>query len=115
MAKIKEDIAQRIKDAANILDVMEDLGVSLKKSGVEYTGLCPFHKGTKFGNFKVNSRKNIATCFGDCCKSWTPIDALMEGANMTYPESHCAPSSSPPSRPLSPQDFPAPSDRKSVV
>ena len=89
MAKIKEDIEQKIKDAANILDVMEDLGVSLKKagkSGVEYTGLCPFHKGTKLGNFKVNTRKNIATCFGDCCKSWTPIDALMEGANMTYPE-----------------------------
>ena len=86
MAKIKEDIEQKIKDAANILDVMEDLGVSLHKSGVEYTGLCPFHKGTKFGNFKVNPRKNIATCFGDCCRSWTPIDALMEGANMTYPE-----------------------------
>lgn len=89
MSKIKPEIEQKIRDAANILDVMEDLGVSLKKagkSGVEYTGLCPFHKGTKFGNFKVNSRKNIATCFGDCCRSWTPIDALMEGANMTYPE-----------------------------
>ena len=69
MAKIKEDIEQKIKDAANILDVMEDLGVSLHKSGVEYTGLCPFHNGTKFGNFKVNPRKNIATCFGDCGKS----------------------------------------------
>ena len=86
MAKIKDDIEQRIKDAANILDVMEDLGVQLHKSGVEYTGLCPFHNGTKLGNFKVNPRKNIATCFGDCCKSWAPIDALMEGLHLTYPE-----------------------------
>lgn len=86
MPKIDEHIAQRIKDSANIMDVMSDLGVQLHKRGKEYIGLCPFHKGTKLGNFKVNSRKNIATCFGDCCKSWTPIDALMEGANMTYSE-----------------------------
>ena len=86
MPKIDEHIAQRIKDSANIMDVMSDLGVQLHKSGTEYVGLCPFHNGTKFGNFKVNPRKNIATCFGDCCKTWGPIDAVMEGMGLTYPE-----------------------------
>ena len=86
MPKIDEHIAQRIKDSANIMDVMSDLGVTLHKSGTEYVGLCPFHNGTKFGNFKVNPRKNIATCFGDCCKTWGPIDAVMEGMGLTYPE-----------------------------
>ena len=86
MPKIDEHIAQRIKDSANIMDVMSDLGVQLHKSGTEYVGLCPFHNGTKFGNFKVNPRKNIATCFGDCCRTWNPIEAVMEGMNMTYPE-----------------------------
>lgn len=86
MAKINPEIEQRIKDAANIMDVMDDLGVKLRKSGAEYTGLCPFHNGTKYGNFKVNPHKNICTCFGDCCRSWNPIDALMEGAHITYPD-----------------------------
>lgn len=86
MAKIDEHIAQRIKDSASILDVMQDLGVELHKAGVEYTGHCPFHNGRTIGNFKVNPRKNIATCFGDCCKTWNPIEAVMEGMNMTYPE-----------------------------
>ena len=86
MAKIDEHIAQRIKDSASILDVMSDLGVELHKAGVEYTGHCPFHNGRTIGNFKVNPRKNIATCFGDCCKTWNPIEAVMEGMNMTYPE-----------------------------
>lgn len=86
MAKIDEHIAQRIKDSASILDVMSDLGVELHKAGVEYTGHCPFHNGRTIGNFKVNPRKNIATCFGDCCKTWNPIEAVMEGLNMTYPE-----------------------------
>ena len=86
MPKIDEHIAQRIKDSANIMDVMDDLGVQLHRRGAEYTGLCPFHHGSKLGNFKVNPRKNIATCFGDCCKTWNPIEATMEGLNMTYPE-----------------------------
>ena len=86
MAKIDEHIAQRIKDSASILDVMSDLGVELHKAGVEYTGHCPFHNGRTIGNFKVNPRKNIATCFGDCCKTWNPTEAVMEGMNMTYPE-----------------------------
>ena len=86
MPKIDEHIAQKIKDSANIMDVMADLGVTLHKSGTEYVGLCPFHNGTKFVNFKVNPRKNIATCFGDCCKTWGPIDAVMEGMGLTYPE-----------------------------
>ena len=37
MAKIKEDIEQKIKDAANIVDVLtDDLGVELHRSGAEY-------------------------------------------------------------------------------
>lgn len=85
MAKIKEDIEQKIKDAANIVDVLtDDLGVELHRSGAEYTALCPFHNDRHLGSFKVSERKNIATCFS-CGKTWNPIDALMEGAHMDYP------------------------------
>lgn len=84
MAKIKEDIEQRIKDAASIMDVMDDLGVELRRRGSEYEGLCPFHNDRHLGSFKVSESKNIATCFS-CGKTWNPIDALMEGLHMDYP------------------------------
>lgn len=85
MAKIDEIKEQRIKDAANIMDVLTyDLGVQLHRSGSEYTGLCPFHNDRHLGSFKVSESKNIATCFS-CGRTWNPIDALMEGLHMDYP------------------------------
>ena len=82
--KIKEQIEQRIKAAANIMDVMEDLGVTLHRCGSGYEGLCPFHDDRHLGSFKVSESKNIATCFS-CGRSWNPIDALMEGLHIDYP------------------------------
>ena len=85
MAKIDDITERRIKDAANIMDVItEDLGVKLHRCGSEYSGLCPFHADKHEGSFKVSEAKNIATCFS-CGKTWNPIDALMEGLKMDYP------------------------------
>ena len=85
MAKINKITEQRIKDAANIVDVVTyDLGVSLHRRGSEYEGLCPFHDDKHVGSFKVSEAKNICTCFA-CGKTWDPIAALMEGCKMDYP------------------------------
>lgn len=85
MAKIDQITEQKIKSAANIVDVVtEDLGVRLHRSGATYDGLCPFHDDRHIGSFKVSESKNIATCFS-CGKTWNPIDALMEGKGMDYP------------------------------
>lgn len=85
MGKIKEDIEQRIKASANIMDVVRDgLGVVLHRSGTTWDGLCPFHADKHLGSFKVSESKNICTCFS-CGKSWGPVDALMDGRGMDYP------------------------------
>lgn len=85
MAKIKDIVEQRIKDAARITDILEDgLGVQLHRDGVNLQGLCPFHNDKHLGSFKVSETKNICTCFS-CGKTWNPVDALMEGMNMDYP------------------------------
>ena len=52
---------QRIKEAANIVDVMEELGFDLKKRGNAYECLCPFHDDRHIGSFKVSPSKNVAT------------------------------------------------------
>lgn len=84
MGKVPEIIEAKIKGAASIVDVMEDLGVELHRNGSSYDGLCPFHNDRNLGSFKVSEAKNIATCFS-CGKTWGPISALMEGKGMDYP------------------------------
>ena len=58
---IDSQTKQRIIDAANILEVVQDF-VSLRRSGVSYVGLCPFHSDRK-PSFYVSPSKNVCKCF----------------------------------------------------
>ena len=73
----------KIIDAARIVDVVGDF-VTLRKSGVNYKGLCPFHDDRN-PSFMVSPAKNICHCFV-CGKGGTPVKFLMEHEQITYPE-----------------------------
>ena len=73
----------KILDAAKIVDVVGEF-VTLRKSGVNYKGLCPFHDDRN-PSFMVSPAKNICHCFV-CDKGGTPVSFLMEHEQMTYPE-----------------------------
>ena len=73
----------KIVDAARIVDVVGEF-VQLRKSGVNYKGLCPFHDDRN-PSFMVSPAKNICHCFV-CGKGGTPAGFLMEHEQMTYPE-----------------------------
>ena len=72
-----------ILDAARVVDVVGDF-VTLKRSGANYTGLCPFHSENT-PSFMVNEKRNIYKCFG-CGKGGGPVNFLMEHEKMEYPE-----------------------------
>ncbi|MCR5270193.1 MAG: DNA primase [Prevotella sp.] len=74
---------EKIVDAARIVDVVGEF-VTLKKSGVNYKGLCPFHDDRN-PSFMVSPSKNICHCFV-CGKGGTPANFLMEHEQITYPE-----------------------------
>ena len=74
---------ERILAAANIVDVVSDF-VTLKKAGMNYKGLCPFHSDTT-PSFSVSPSRNICHCFA-CGKGGTPVSFIMEHEQMTYPE-----------------------------
>ena len=80
---IDRETVERIKDAANIVDVVSEF-VSLKKSGANYKGLCPFH-AEKTPSFMVSPARGTCHCFG-CGKGGTPVSFIMEHEQMTYPE-----------------------------
>lgn len=74
---------QQIIDAAQILDVVSDF-VSLRRSGVSYVGLCPFHSDRR-PSFYVSPAKNVCKCFS-CGEGGSPIHFLMKHEQMTYTE-----------------------------
>ena len=73
----------RIKDAANIVEVVSEF-VTLHKSGVNYKGLCPFHN-EKTPSFFVSPTRGTCHCFG-CGKGGNSINFIMEHEQMTYVE-----------------------------
>lgn len=71
-------------DATNIVEVVSEF-VSLRKSGANYKGLCPFHDDTT-PSFYVSPARGICHCF-TCGKGGNAVNFLMEHEQMTYPES----------------------------
>ena len=72
---------ERILDAANIVDVVSGF-VTLRKRGVNYVGLCPFHN-EKTPSFYVSPSKGICKCFS-CGKGGNAIHFLMEHEQMSF-------------------------------
>lgn len=80
---IPEELISQIKERINIIDVVSDF-LPLKKVGVNYKGLCPFHS-EKTPSFTVNEEKQIFHCFG-CGAGGNAITFLMKAGGMTFPD-----------------------------
>ena len=80
---IDRNTVDRIVESAQILDVVSDF-VTLKKKGVNYVGLCPFHDD-KTPSFYVSPSKGLCKCFS-CGKGGNPVHFIMEHEQCTYPE-----------------------------
>lgn len=62
MPQIPQETIQRIREAADIVEVVSE-HIQLRKAGRNFVGLCPFH-GEKTPSFNVNPEKQIYKCFG---------------------------------------------------
>jgi len=81
--RIPEPIIDRIRQSADILEVVGDY-VSLKKRGQNWIACCPFH-GEKTPSFNVNPSRQIYKCFG-CGKAGDAVRFVMDIENISYPE-----------------------------
>ena len=75
-------IEQKIKDAASVVDVIGDF-YDLRKKGVNYQCLCPFHPDKHMGSFVVSPRKNTYSCYS-CGAHGDSIGFLMTKQGLTY-------------------------------
>lgn len=80
---IDQATIDRIMDAAQIVEVVSDF-VTLRKRGVNYVGLCPFHN-EKTPSFSVSPSKGLCKCFS-CGKGGNVVHFIMEHEQMNYYE-----------------------------
>ena len=73
----------KILEATNIVDVVGEF-VNLRKAGVNYKGLCPFHDDTT-PSFMVSPARQICKCFA-CGEGGNAVNFLMKHEQITYPE-----------------------------
>ena len=78
---IDQSTVQRIFDTAQIDEVVSDF-VTLRKRGVNFLGLCPFHN-EKTPSFTVSPAKGIYKCFG-CGKGGNSVNFVMEHEHLDY-------------------------------
>ncbi len=84
MGRIPDYIVEKVKDASDIVAVVEKLDVSLKKQGQNHWGICPFHDD-HHASLCVTQSKQIFTCFS-CGKTGNVFSFVMEKEGMSYPE-----------------------------
>ncbi len=82
-SKFQPELLKTIKDAVNIIDVIGE-HVVLRKSGSNYTGLCPFH-GERTPSFSVSESKQLFYCYG-CKKGGDTIGFVMDMFGVDFSE-----------------------------
>ena len=80
MPKISEDIIRAVLDRARIEDVVGEF-VTLRRAGVNMTGICPFHDDKHDGNFIVYPKDNCYRCF-TCDAKGGAINFLMNNPHI---------------------------------
>jgi DNA primase len=80
---IPEEKINEVRQRASIIEVISDF-VSLKKTGKNHLGLCPFHS-ERTPSFTVNEEKGIFHCFG-CGAGGNVFNFLMKASQMSFPE-----------------------------
>ena len=83
MARIPQDTIDRIRDSADIVDVVSH-HVDLTKRGRNFFGLCPFHN-EKTPSFSVAPDKGIYHCFG-CGNGGSALNFIMEIEKISFVE-----------------------------
>ena len=81
--RFSDDFINEVKDKNDIVEVISAY-TSLKKSGGNYTGLCPFHS-EKTPSFSVSSEKQLYYCFG-CGAGGTVTNFISNIENLDFIE-----------------------------
>ena len=80
---ISQQTIEEVKSRASLVDIVGET-VTLKRTGANFSGLCPFHS-EKSPSFQVRSADNYYHCFG-CGASGNVITYVMQTRGLSFPE-----------------------------
>jgi DNA primase len=80
---ITQDTIERVKNEANLVEVASET-VKLRRAGMHYSGLCPFH-AERSPSFFIRESSNSYICYG-CGASGNVISFVMTTRAMTFPD-----------------------------
>ena len=80
---INDEVIERIHEEANLVDIVSEY-LPLKRTGVNFVGLCPFHN-EKTPSFTVSETKQFYHCFG-CGEGGDVISFIMKMENLSFLE-----------------------------
>jgi len=80
-------VTQEIKSRLDLVDVIQDAGVSLRKSGRNWAGFCPFHPNSKTPAFYVFPESQTWRCFGACAEGGDVFSFVMKKNGWDFKES----------------------------
>lgn len=75
-----------IKSRIDIVDLVSEAGVKLRKAGRNYTGFCPFHDNKKTPSFVVWPETGTWRCFGQCNEGGDIFKFVMKRENLDFKE-----------------------------
>ncbi len=82
MSKFTPDTIDRVRAAANMVEIVS-ARTDLRRQGVRYTGLCPFHE-ERSPSFSVHSEDKLYHCFG-CGVGGDLFDFVCETEGIDFP------------------------------
>jgi DNA primase catalytic core len=83
MARIPEQTIERLKQEISLVRLVESQGITLKKHGKDYLGLCPFHDD-KEPSLVISPEKNLWHCLGACQTGGSVIDWVMKAEGVSF-------------------------------
>ena len=81
---IEKERIEEVKRSVDLVALIESKGISLKKNGKSYKGLCPFHEDTN-PSLSINPNTNLWQCFG-CSKGGDAIRFIELYENIGFKE-----------------------------
>ena len=82
--QFSKDFIRKVAEATELVDLISERGITLKRAGANYKGLCPFHS-EKTPSFNVNPERGFFHCFG-CSASGDGIKFLMQFDRLSFAE-----------------------------
>jgi DNA primase len=83
MARIPEEVIERLKEEVCLQRLVELAGVELRRQGKDWVGLCPFHE-ERTGSLVVSPEKNLWHCLGACQAGGSVIDWVIRAEGVSF-------------------------------